>query len=130
MQRPELYLPMMMPLWGIFLGIALIIIGYADKKSRFTYSGWAVLMATGLISLYFNLFTLNLSAYPEGSEIRRTALLLVATGWLNAAGSVTSLVTMLFYRYKNKRYVLMAVLNILFFSILFFQYYSLVQKPK
>ena len=44
MQTHELYLPMLIPLWGIFIGLALVIIGFVDKKASFTYFGWGVLM--------------------------------------------------------------------------------------
>lgn len=130
MQTHELYLPMLIPLWGIFIGMALVVIGFIDKKPTFTYSGWGVLIVVGLISLFYNLFQINPTSYQENSQMRETAAILVKAGYLNLAGSVLALCSMLFYRYKNRRYLLMAVLTILFFAIQFFQYYGLIQKPK
>jgi hypothetical protein len=121
---------MLIPLWGIFIGIALIIIGYADKKSSFTYTGWIVLLINGLISLYFNLFEINLGHFADNPSFLETAGFLKTTGWLNVAGAGLSLASLLFFRFKKKRYMLLAVLTILFFSVLFFQYYGLIQKPK
>ncbi|MEK7720635.1 MAG: hypothetical protein AAB347_13740 [Bacteroidota bacterium] len=130
MQNHELYLPMLIPLWGIFIGIALVIIGFVDKKPAFTYSGWSMLIVVGLISLFYNLFQINPVSYQENSQMRETAVILVKAGYLNLAGAALSLCSMLYYRYKNRRYLLMAILTILFFAIQFFQYYSLIQKPK
>ncbi len=130
MQTHELYLPMLIPQWGIFIGIALVIIGFADKKALFTYFGWSVLIATGLISLYYNLFQINAAHFAENSQMRETAGFLLTTGWLNVAGSFLAFASLLLFYFKKRRYVLMAVMTILFFSILFFQYYGLIQKPK
>lgn len=130
MQNHELYLPMLIPMWGIFIGIALIIIGYADKKSTFTHAGWLVLMANGLISLYFNFFEVIPAHFASNSDLQETAGFLKTTGWLNVAGAFLSLASLLFFRFGKKRYVLLAILTILFFSVLFFQYYGLIQKPK
>ncbi len=130
MQTPELYLPMLIPLWGIFIGIALVIIGFADKKASFTYAGWSIFVTTGMISLYNNLFYINLSHFTENTQIRDTANMLVTTNWLNVAGAILALAALLFFYHKKKRYLLLAILTILFFSIQFFQYYGLIQKPK
>jgi len=130
MQNHELYLPMLIPLWGIFIGIALIIIGFVDKKAAFTYFGWSLLIVVGLISLFYNLFQINPVSYQENSQMRETAAILVKAGYLNLAGAALSLLSLLFYGYKNRRYLLMAILTILFFAIQFFQYYALIQKPK
>lgn len=130
MQTHELYLPMLIPLWGIFIGIALVIIGFSDKKPMFTYSGWSVFMLTGLISLYYNLFQINLAHYPDTDPLRETAGFLITAGWLNVAGALLAMTSLLFFHFKKRRYLLMAVLTILFFSIQFFQFYGLIQKPK
>ncbi len=130
MQTPELYLPMLIPLWGIFIGIALVIIGFVDKKQTFTYAGWSVFMVIGMISLYYNLFYINPSHFVENIQMRETAGTLLTTNWLNCAGAILALATLLFFYYKKRRYLLLAVLTILFFTIQFFQYYSLIQKPK
>lgn len=130
MQTHELYLPMLIPLWGIFIGIALVIIGFVDKKASFTYFGWAVLMANGLVSLYYNLVQINPVNFPDNNQLRETATFLLTTGWLNVSGALLALASLLFFHFKKKRYLLLAVLTLLFFAILFFQYYGLIQKPK
>jgi hypothetical protein len=126
----ELYLPMLIPLWGIFIGIALVFIGFVDKKAYFTYFGWSVFIVIGLVSLYYNLFQIVPSHFTENNQLAETAALLMNAGWLNATGSFLALASLLFFYFKRKRYLLMAILTILFFSIQFFQYYSLIQKPK
>ena len=105
MQTQELYLPMLIGLWTIFIGIALVIIGSVDKKASITYAGWAVLIINGLISAYFNLFQINLSTIAEGAPVRETAQMLIASGWLNLAGSLLSAATLLFFHFKRKRYL-------------------------
>ena len=80
MQAHELYLPMLISLWVIFIGIALVIIGYTDKKKMVTYSGWGILMANGLVSLYFNLLQIDLSHFEANSSLRETAGFLVTAG--------------------------------------------------
>ena len=130
MQTFDLYLPMLMPLWGIFIGIALVIVGFADKKAVYTYFGWSVLMAVGMISLYYNMFLIDRNQYPEASPVWETAGLLLSAGWLNGAGTILALASLLFFYFKKKRYILLAVLTVIFFSVQFFQYYSLIQKPK
>ena len=130
MQTHELYLPMLIPLWGIFIGLALVIIGFVDKKASFTYFGWAVLMVNGLISLYYNLVQINPVNFPDNTQLRETATFLLTTGWLNVSGALLALASLLFFHFKKKRYLLLAVLTLLFFAILFFQYYGLIQKPK
>ena len=130
MQTHELYLPMLIPLWGIFIGIALIVIGFTDKKATFTYAGWSLLIVVGLISLFYNLFLISPVSYQENGRMRETATILVKAGYLNLAGAALSLCSMLFYRYKNRRYLLMANLTFLFFAVQFFQFYRLIQKPK
>jgi LPXTG-motif cell wall-anchored protein len=130
MQTHELYLPMLIPLWGIFIGIALVIIGFVDKKAHFTYFGWSVFIVLGLVSLYYNLFQIVPSHFTENNQLSETAALLMNAGWLNVAGALLALATLLFFYFKRKRYLLMAILTILFFAVQFFQYYSLIQKPK
>ena len=130
MQTHELYLPMLIPLWGIFIGLALVIIGFVDKKASFTYFGWGVLMGTGMVSLYYNLFQINPVNFPDNVQLKETAAFLLTTGWLNVSGALLALASLLFFYFKKKRYLLIAVLTLLFFAILFFQYYSLIQKPK
>jgi hypothetical protein len=130
MQTHELYLPMLIPLWGIFIGIALVIIGFVDKKHLLTYAGYAVFMLTGLISLYYNLFEINPALYTENIQMKETAQYLVTSGWLNVMGGVLALAALLFHYFGKKRYMVLAVLTILFFPIQFFQYYGLIQKPK
>lgn len=130
MQSFDLYLPMLIPLWGIFIGIALVVIGFADKKAVYTYFGWSVLMVVGMISLWYNLFLIDVNRYPESSAVRESAGMLMSAGWLNVAGTVLALSSLLFFYFKKKRYLLLAVLTVIFFSVQFFQYYSLIQKPK
>lgn len=130
MQTHELYLPMLIPLWGIFIGIVLVVIGFADKKAPFTYAGWITLLVTGLISLFYNLFQIDPAHFTTTNQLSETAGFLRTTNWLNVAGGLLALISLLFFYFKKRRYLLLAVLTILFFAVQFFQYYGLIQKPK
>lgn len=130
MQTHELYLPMLIPLWLIFIGITLVVIGFVDKKAFMTFSGWGVLIVSGLVSLYYNLFQISPAHFPDGSELAETARVLISAGWLNVAGTVLALASLLFFYLKKRRYMVLAVLTILFFAVQFFQFYGLIQKPK
>jgi hypothetical protein len=130
MQTHEMYLPMLIPLWLIFIGIALVVIGFVDKKATITYCGWSVLIANGLVSIYYNLFQINPTRFPTESQLAETARILISAGWLNAAGAVLALAALLFFYFRKRRYMIIAVLSILFFAVQFFQFYGLIQKPK
>ncbi len=121
MTSTQLYLPTVLPQWGIFAGIVLIIVGYVDKKDLLTRIGWIVLIATGLTALYFNIFGgLTTLAATNGSSSQ--ASLLLSTGWQVAAGGVLSVVSLLMFQFKTKRYALLAILTLLYFTLTFFLY--------
>ena len=121
MTSTQLYLPTLLPQWGIFAGVILLTVGYVDKKDLWTRLGWIVLILTSLTALYFNLFG-GLKALAETNGSSSQASLLLSTGWQTAAGGVLALVSLLMWQYKKKRYVLLAVLTILYFSLTFFLY--------
>ncbi len=117
----QLYLPTVLPQWGIFVGVVLIIVGYVDKKDLLTRFGWIVLIATSLTALYFNLFGgLKTLAETNGSPFQ--ASLLLATGWQTAVGGVLAIVSLLMLQFKKKRYALLAILTLLYFTLIFFLY--------
>ena len=66
MTNAQLYLPTVLPQWGIFAGVVLLTIGYVDKRELWTFIGWITLILAGLTSLYFNLFG-GISALGESS---------------------------------------------------------------
>ena len=118
-----LYLPTIVPQWGIFIGFALVIIGYVDKKERWAYAGWGVLVATGIAALYFNLF--GGFAPQVGELVSEEAAHLFTSGWLTAIGGVLALASMVFLYFKLKRYSILAILTLIYFGIVFFQYNNL-----
>ena len=87
----QLYLPTVLPQWGIFAGVILITIGYVDKKDLWTRLGWIVLIATSLAALYFNLF----GGLKTLAETNTTASMLISTGWQTAAGGALAAVSLL-----------------------------------
>jgi hypothetical protein len=123
MSNHQFYLPTIIPQWCIFIGISLVIIGYVDKKEKWTYAGWATFIFTGITALYFNLFG-DFSPNPAETVDAATAHILTS-GWLTAIGGILSLATLLFQFFKLKRYPILAVITLLYFAIMFFQYYSL-----
>jgi hypothetical protein len=52
---------------------------------------------------------------------------LVTAGWLTVAGGALALASLLFLYFKLKRYSVLAVLTLLFFAVIFFQYNTLIR---
>ena len=125
MTEHQLYLPTVIPQWGIFLAIALVIIGYVDKKEKWAYGGWALFVATALAALWFNLF--GGFAPQPGDTPSEQIVQLVTAGWLTVAGGALALASLLFLYFKLKRYSVLAVLTLLFFAVIFFQYNTLIR---
>lgn len=121
MTSTQLYLPTVLPQWGIFAGVVLITIGYVDKKHLWTRLGWIVLIATSLTAIYFNLFG-GLNALAQNSETATTTSLLISTGWQTAAGGALAIVSLMMLQFKKKRYSLLAVLTLIYFILTFFLY--------
>jgi len=123
MTSAQLYLPTVLPQWGIFAGVVLITVGYVDKKYLWTRLGWIVLITTSLIALYFNLFG-GLNALAEKSETAIKASLLISTGWQTVAGGALAIVSLMMLQFKKKRYSLLAILTLIYFFLTFFLYYQ------
>jgi hypothetical protein len=121
MTNALLYLPTLIPQWGIFAGAALLTLGYVEKKELWTRIGWIVLIATSIAALYFNLFgglnTLSGKILP-GS----VASQLISTGWQTATGGVLAIASLLMFQLKKKRYPMIAILTIAYFILTFFLY--------
>ena len=128
MTNTHLYLASTLPQWEIFLGIALITMGYIEKKSIFSSLGWIVLMITGLTALYFNLFG-DLTSLIDSQQQSNIKSLLVSTSWQAVAGGVLAGFSFLLFHYKKKRYPVLAILTIIYFVLIFFLYYQVSQGP-
>ncbi len=121
MSYAQLYLPTVLPQWGIFAGIIIITVGYVEKKVIWTYLGWATLMITGIIGLYFNLFE-NLIGLVEKQDSEELVKLIISTNWQLAAGGFLALLSLVLFHYKTKRYPILAILTLLYFVLVFFLY--------
>ncbi len=121
MTNTELYLPTLLPQWGIFAGVVLLTIGFIEKKGIWTLLGWGVLIITGLAGLYFNFFgDLTTSGERNGTEL--AVNLLISTGWQLLAGGVLAGASLLLFQLKRKRYPVLAILTIIYFVLIFFLY--------
>ncbi len=116
----SLYLPTVVPQWGIFLGIVLLTIGFVDKNKGLTRIGWVLLISTGLAALYFNLLG-SLSSGESASE-NAALKLFISTGWQSAAGGLLAFASLLFFHFEKKRYTLLSFLTIAYFILIFFLY--------
>ncbi len=121
MTNTQLYLPMALPQWGIFAGIVLLTVGYVDKRKLWTLSGWIALIVTGLAGLYFNLLG-GLPALGESNAQEVVVSMIISTGWQVTTGGVLAAVALALYRYKSKRYSILAILTIIYFILIFFLY--------
>lgn len=116
-----MYLPTVLPQWGIFAGVVLLTIGYVDKKIILTQIGWIILIVTSLTALYFNLFG-GLSTLVDKNVTDSSASLLLSTGWQTVAGGVLAVISLLMLKFKKKRYSLLAILTLIYFILTFFLY--------
>ena len=121
MNYAQLYLPTVLPQWGIFVGIILITFGYVEKKVIWTYLGWATLLITGIIGLYFNLLG-NLSGIVEKQGGEELFKLIISANWQLAAGGLLALLSLVLFYFKTKRYPILAILTLLYFVLIFFLY--------
>jgi hypothetical protein len=128
MTSTHLYLQSTLPQWEIFLGIALITMGYIEKKALLTRMGWSVLMFTGLTALYFIFFG-ELTSLADSQQQNNLNSLLMSTSWQAVAGGVLAGFSLLLYHYKKKRYPVLAGLTIVYFILIFFLYYQVSQGP-
>ena len=128
MTSTHLYLPSTLPQWEIFLGIALIIMGYIEKKSILSRFGWIVLMITGLTALYFIFFG-ELKSLADSQQQNNLNSLLLTTSWQAVAGGILAGFSFLLFHYKKKRFPVLAVLTIIYFVLIFFLYYQVSQGP-
>ncbi len=118
----QLYLAASIPQWGIFIGFVLVIIAYIDKKEKWMTAGWIILIATGLISLYFNLTA------TTGSLIDDRTSSLTATGWQCVTGAALAGAALLFQHKKNRYFTVLAVLTLLYFMLVFFQFNRIMRQ--
>jgi uncharacterized membrane protein len=119
MTYSQLYLPASIPQWEIFLGIVFVIIGYIDKKEIWTIAGWIALIVTGFTSLFFNLFG---GFVPEENTTMSAINSLKAAGWLAVMGGGLAAITLLFQKTKRRSYRILAILTIIYFILVFFQF--------
>ena len=121
MSTNPFYLYTVIPQWGIFLGIGMVILGYVEKKGKLTLAGWFTFVATGLFALGVNLFAdLNPHPLPDGNM--PADFQVISLGWQAGIGGVLALFTILLRQRKSKRYPVLAILTIAYAVIIFFQY--------
>ena len=129
MNSAQLYLPTLLPQWGIFAGVVLLTIGYVEKKGFWTQSGWIVLILTGIVALYFNISGDFTATVTDSAGSRLTS-----AGWQAVAGGVLAAISLLMYQLKKKRYKLLAILTLIYFVLTFFLYSGVSgtkgEKPK
>jgi hypothetical protein len=117
MNSAQLYLPTLLPQWGIFAGIVLLTIGYVEKKSLWTQLGWIILILTGIAALYF-----NISGDFNTGEADAAGSRLYSAGWQAVAGGVLASVSLILFQLKKKRYKILAILTLIYFVLTFFLY--------
>jgi hypothetical protein len=122
----QFYLAASIPQWGIFIGIACVIIGYIEKKENWMTAGWIMLILTGLTSLTFNLFGVN-AGQPDISISVYSINALKTTGWQSATGTFLAVASFIFQRLKNRYFRILAVLTLLYFMLIFFQFNDLMR---
>ena len=123
----QFYLPASIPQWEIFFGIVFVIIGYIEKKEKWTLAGWIILIVTGITSLAFNLFG-GIVIQPTGNISASTVAELIATGWQSAIGGILASMVLVFQRLKKRHYNMLAILTAIYFMLVFFQFNQLMRS--
>ena len=127
MTYSQFYLPANIPQWGIFLGVVFVIVGYIEKKETWALAGWLVLITTGLTSLGFNLFG-GLVYNPEEQLTSSSTSTLITCGWMSVAGGCLAAVSLFFQMTKKKSYRILAILTVIYFMLIFFQFNALTRS--
>lgn len=129
MSNNPFYLYTIIPQWGIFLGIGLVVFGYVEKKGKLTVAGWLTFVATGLFALGVNLFGgLNPHPLPDGTM--PVDFQVMALGWQAGIAGVLALFSILLRQRKSKRYPILAILAVAYAIAIFFQYNHFIRSGK
>jgi len=121
MSNNPFYLYTIIPQWGIFLAIVLVILGYVEKKGKLSVAGWITFVVTGLFALGANLFGgLEPKPLPDGSM--PVDFQVMALGWQAGIAGILALFSILLRQRKSKRYSLLAILTVAYAIAVFFQY--------
>jgi uncharacterized membrane protein len=113
------------PQWGIFLGVAVVIAGYVEKKELWTRTGWIILIITGLTSLYFNLFGGFLT---QEDALASVVNALKTAGWQSFTGGALAAMALIFQIKKRKSYKILAILTLIYFMLIFFEFNNLARS--
>lgn len=129
MSSNPFYLYTIIPQWGIFLGVGLVVFGYVEKKGKLTLAGWFTMVATGLFALGVNLFgDLNPHPLPDGTM--PVDFQVISLGWQAGIGGVLALFAILLRQRKSKRYTILAILTVAYSIAIFFQYNYFIRNGK
>jgi len=125
MTYSQFYLPALIPQWEIFLGVVAVIVGYVEKQEFWARIGWIILIITGLTSLYFNLFGDFLTEKDEAAIVVNY---LKASGWQSVLGGALAIVTLYFQKSRRKSYRILAILTVIYFMLIFFEFNHLTSS--
>jgi hypothetical protein len=123
----QFYFAASIPQWEIFLGVVCVIIGYIEKKELWMTAGWIIFIVTGLTSLSFILFE-GLGTQPDKSISESAVNSLTAVGWHCATGAVLGVASLLFQRLKTRYFRFIAILTIIYFMLIFFQFNHIMRS--
>lgn len=127
MSNNPFYLYTIIPQWGIFLGIGLVVFGFVEKKGKLSIAGWLTIVATGLFALGVNLFgDLNPHPLPDGNM--PVDFQVIALGWQAGIAGILSLFSILLRQRKSKRYSILAILTVAYAIAVFFQYNQFIRS--
>lgn len=115
--------------WTLFLGIALILLGWVEKKEKLAIAGQAIFLLLGLLSLWVLLT--NTTAVPEanGNPISKEVKILSYFKFA-AYFAAFNLISLLLNLFKLRFHKLSVYLVVFIGSMLFFMVFSILQMPK
>jgi len=115
--------------YSLFLGIALILFGWIEKKEKLIIYGQAVFILLGVLSLWV-LLTNSGVAVPENTNSVPKEVRIMSYFRMVAGFSVISLISLLLNLFKSRFHKASLFVIVLLALALFFMVINILQLPK
>jgi hypothetical protein len=112
--------------WALFLGIALILFGWVEKKESFVLGGQLVFLILGFLALYI-LMTGGIIVPPSDGNIVPKEMKVLAYFKLAAIFAGLNLISLLFRLFKLRFHKISLYILLLFALMLFFMVSNIQQ---
>ena len=114
--------------YSLFLGIALILFGWFEKKEQLAYAGQAVFILLGIFSVWL-LSTTNLNQSDVNNSVPTKELKVLSYLKMSAWFAGLTLISLLLGLFKNRFYRSVLFILIVAALGLFFVVFNILQMP-